>query len=76
MNNQSSLKPITLCVEPQLYKKYQIQAQDDSCLTPLRRRYNTNQLFNKSSSVTTLYAVLSFIFFSTLLETPFFEKIM
>lgn len=76
MNNQSTLKPITLYVEPQLYKKYQIQAQDDGCLTPLRRRYNTNQLFNKSSSVTTLNVALSFIFFSTLLVTPFFEKIM
>lgn len=33
MNNQSSLKPITLCVEPQLYKKYQIQAQKQGLKT-------------------------------------------
>lgn len=33
MNNQSTLKPITLYVEPQLYKKYQIQAQKQGLKT-------------------------------------------
>ena len=33
MNNQSTLKPITLYAEPQLYKKYQIQAQKQGLKT-------------------------------------------